>query len=188
MTAPSSGATHPIEPVTIDRAAAILDEQQLDYQRSGSAIRTGFYDAAIGIVENNNSILMDARWRGEPEPSLRENLLQAAHEWNLMQLQPTMYVDERNEQLSVHVQRALPALPDAGGYTHNQLGYFMVSFITATATACEYLAHSFPDLVTWERPIMPDGDAPSARKDNDAEFNREETTNDSTESEKSEGE
>ncbi|WKD61305.1 hypothetical protein CCICO_06390 [Corynebacterium ciconiae DSM 44920] len=142
-------------PITIERVAAVLREQELEFDTIEGAVRTGFYDAAIGIVVHEGTLLLDARWRGEPAPEQGNELLQAAHEWNVLEIKPTMYVGAASSEeggVEVHMQRALPALNNAGGYTHNQLGLFVVSFFTATATACDYLAASFPDLVTWERP------------------------------------
>ncbi|MBV7280982.1 YbjN domain-containing protein [Corynebacterium sp. TAE3-ERU30] len=160
-------------PLTIERVAAVLREQDLEFDAIEGAIRTGFYDAAIGIVVHEGTLLLDARWRGEPSPDQGNDLLQAAHEWNVLEIKPTMYVGAASgseDGVEVHLQRALPALNKAGGYTHNQLGLFVVSFFTATATACDYLANSFPDLVTWERPEAEpasEADAPAPTSEND---------------------
>lgn len=151
----SQDSTHPadpnaVAPVDLSAAAAIFAEENLEYRLEDEYLRSGFVNAAIVLAIDGERLVFEAVWRGEAPLALASQLLFACNEHNQTHFAPTLRFFERGENhLAVSAIRSLDI---SRGASFNQLGAFIVSSIEATLQAFDYLAATFPTLVTWEEP------------------------------------
>lgn len=144
---PERNATVPVTPQAV---AAIFEEENLEYRIEDSAVRSGFVNAAIVVAVDGDHLVFEALWRGEFPRDLAPKVLYACNEHNQTHFAPTLRFFERGEdQLAVSAIRSLRV---AEGASFNQLGAFIVSSIDATLQAFDFLAATFPSVVTWEEP------------------------------------
>ncbi|WJZ02787.1 YbjN domain-containing protein [Corynebacterium freiburgense] len=136
-------------PVTLDRVAEIFQAENLEYvPEENGLLRSGFPNAAIGLVIENDYLLFDAAWRGEPTADTAPHMLAAVNEWNLTQIMPSLSFSEITEgTLSLRAHRGLYI---GHGATKNQIGAFVMSAIEHTLSCFQWLETQFPHLVTWK--------------------------------------
>ncbi|MHA2789067.1 YbjN domain-containing protein [Corynebacterium sp. S7] len=144
------------QPFSIEQVTTILHDENLDYRietaptETGetTVVRTGFANAAIAFVQEDNTLVCEALWRGEFPRALATNLLAACNEYNQMQFAPTLRFYENGEHhLSANAYRILDI---SHGASFNQVGAFVMSTMDAIVGAFDFLGKQFPDLVTWE--------------------------------------
>ena len=139
-----------VAPVDLAAVTAILDEENLEYRLEEEFIRTGFANAAIVIALDSDALVFEAIWRGDFPLNMASQLLFACNEHNQTHFAPTLRFFEKGTQhLAVSAIRSVDV---SHGASFNQLGAFVVSSIEATLQAFDYLAVTFPTLVTWEEP------------------------------------
>lgn len=153
-----AGAGNPernvVRPVTLAAVAEILDEENLEYRIEDGILRTGFANAAIVVAVDNardgDNLVFEAVWRGEFPREMASQVLFACNEHNQTHFAPTLrFFEKGGDHLAVSGIRAMDI---SHGASFNQLGAFVVSSIEATLQAFDYLAATFPALVTWEDP------------------------------------
>lgn len=139
-----------IRSVDAGAVAEILAEEGLEHRLEERSVRTGFVNAAIVLAVDDDSLAFEALWRGEFPRDLAPQVVYACNEHNQSAFAPTLrYFEGDGGTLSVNASRTL----DIGhGASFNQLGAFVVSSIDATLRAFDFLAATFPTLVTWEDP------------------------------------
>lgn len=138
------------EQVTPEAVAAIFEEEKLEYRIEVQAVRSGFVNAAIVVAIDGDHLVFEALWRGEFPRELAPKVLYACNEHNQTHFAPTLRFFERgDDQLAVSAIRTLRI---AEGASFNQLGAFIASSIDATLQAFDFLAATFPTVVTWEEP------------------------------------
>lgn len=135
--------------MTLDRVVEILEAEKLEYVREDNdLLRTGFPNAAIGVVIEGDHLLFDAAWRGAPPSADAPKVLGAMNEWNLTRVMPSVSFNEISEgTLNIRAHRALYV---GHGATHNQIGAFIMSAIQTTLACFEWLETEFPQYVTWK--------------------------------------
>ncbi|WP_342319815.1 YbjN domain-containing protein [Corynebacterium mayonis] len=139
-----------VAPVDLEAVAAIFEAENLEYRIEGSLIRSGFVNAAIILTIDENLLVFEAAWRGDFPLDLASHVLFACNEHNQTHFAPTLrFFEKGQEHLAVSAVRTLDI---THGASFNQLGSFLVSSIEATLQAFDFLAASFPTLVTWEEP------------------------------------
>ena len=111
-------------------------------------------DEIAGIVGDNFAYQGDGaavvQLRGEFPVDTASQVLYACNEHNQTHFAPTLRFFERGEDtLAVSAIRTLNI---AHGASFNQLGAFITSSVDMTLQAFDYLASTFPALVTWEEP------------------------------------
>ncbi|MDY5786157.1 YbjN domain-containing protein [Corynebacterium sp.] len=154
-TAPTDLTESPVlnernEVAAVDLAAisAIFDEEGLEYRIEDNLVRTGFVNAAIVLVIDDSRLVFEAVWRGEAPLEMASHLLFACNEHNQTHFAPTLrFFEKGSDNLAVSAIRSMDI---THGASFNQLGSFIVSSIDATMQAFDFLATSFPTLVTWE--------------------------------------
>ncbi len=143
-------ARNEVAPVDLSAVAAILDEENLEYRLEDGILRTGFVNAAIVVALDGDTLVFEAIWRGDFPTEMASQVLFACNEHNQTHFAPTLRFFEKGpEHLAVS---AIRAMDTSHGASFNQLGAFVVSSIEATLQAFDYLATTFPTLVTWEDP------------------------------------
>ncbi|ANE04122.1 YbjN domain-containing protein [Corynebacterium crudilactis] len=147
-------AEHPndIQEFNLDAIVGILQDEKLDYridEHDGEkVIRTGFINAAISFIQLDDSLTMEAMWRGAPSTDAAAQILAATNEWNLTQFTPTVRFFELGEDtLAIN---ALRHVVISAGMSRNQVGSFVMSSIESAVQCFEWLEQQFPDLVTWK--------------------------------------
>ncbi|WKD57592.1 hypothetical protein CAPI_05205 [Corynebacterium capitovis DSM 44611] len=139
-----------LAPADIEAVAGILREEGLEYRLEEGVLRTGFVNAAIVCARDGDSLIFEAIWRGAIPRDLAATAMFACNEYNQTHFAPTLRFFERgDEHLAVSAVRALNV---THGASFNQLGSFVVSSIQATLEAFDFLAATFPTLITWEDP------------------------------------
>ena len=151
---PAQPSEHPernvTEPVTPEAVAAIFEEENLEHRVEDNAVRSGFVNAAIVVAIDGEHLVFEALWRGEFPRDLAPKVLYACNEHNQTHFAPTLRFFERGEDtLAVSAIRTMRI---GNGASFNQLGAFIASSIDATLQAFDYLAATFPTVVTWEEP------------------------------------
>ncbi|MDO4686363.1 MAG: YbjN domain-containing protein [Corynebacterium sp.] len=136
-------------PVTLDRVAEIFQAENLEYvPEEHGLLRTGFPNAAVGVVMEGDYLLFDASWRGTPAADSAPHVLAAVNEWNLTQIMPSLSFSEIQQgTLNLRAHRAMYI---GHGATRNQIGAFIMSTIENTLACFNWLEKQFPKLVTWE--------------------------------------
>lgn len=144
-----------VEPVTPERIGEIFAEEHLEYRIDTTEdhvplVRSGFVNTAIVIVIDGPRLVFEAIWRGDVPAEMASHLLGAVNEYNQTHFAPTLRMFESDDAtLAVSAIRTTEV---ANGASFNQLGAFIVSSISATLEAFDYLETTFPTLVTWEDP------------------------------------
>ena len=139
-----------LHPVTIEAVEEIFKAENLEYRVENGTLLSGFVNAAIVVAVDGDHLVFEALWRGEFPRDLAPKVLYACNEHNQTHFAPTLRFFERGEdQLAVSAIRSLRV---AEGASFNQLGAFIVSSIDATLQAFDFLAATFPSVVTWEEP------------------------------------
>lgn len=139
-----------VAPVGLDSVAAILREEELEHRVDEHAVRTGFVNAAIVFALDDDTLVFEAIWRGEFPKDMAPQVLFACNERNQTTFAPTLrFFESDDDKLAVSAVRTMDV---THGASFNQLGAFTVSSIDAMLQAFDYLAATFPTLVTWEDP------------------------------------
>ncbi|SDS01331.1 YbjN domain-containing protein [Corynebacterium timonense] len=144
---------HPDDPnapaaVGLGAVAAIFDEENLEYRLDDEYLRSGFINAAIVVALDGDTLVFEAVWRGEFPVEMASQVLFACNEHNQTHFAPTLRFFENGPR---HLAAsAIRTMDVSQGASFNQLGAFVVSSIEATLQAFDYLAVTFPTLVTWE--------------------------------------
>ncbi|QPK82435.1 YbjN domain-containing protein [Corynebacterium qintianiae] len=139
-----------VRPVDLDAVAAILAAEALEHRVEASGVRTGFVNAAMVFAIDNDTLVFEAVWRGEFPKETASQVLYACNEHNQSTFAPTLrFFESGDDTLAISAVRTLDI---THGASFNQLGAFTVSSIDATLQAFDFLAATFPTLVTWEDP------------------------------------
>ena len=150
-------------PVTTERIAAILQDESIPYEIIGGSVMVayaefgiyfGVYDQAIGAAGN---------WSGAVDPSLITVALGATNEWNLTQITPMLAFSV----LTPGEEGPTPSNPAEGpkpgdvisfafrrtgilgeGWTHNQLGAWLMTTIEQVISLVRFLERQVPETTT----------------------------------------
>lgn len=138
------------KPVTPEAVAEIFSAEGLEHRVEDGTVRSGFINAAIVVAFDDDHLIFESLWRGEIPKEMASHILLATNEHNQTHFAPTLRFFEQGEQ-SLAIS-AIRTLDITHGASYNQLGAFIMSSIDTTLQAFDFLATSFPTLVTWEDP------------------------------------
>jgi len=139
-----------LHPVTIEAVEEIFKAENLEYRVENGTLLSGFVNAAIVVAIDQDHLVFESLWRGEIPKDMASHILLATNEHNQTHFAPTLRFFEQGED---HIAiSAVRSMDITHGASHNQLGAFIMSSIDVVLQAFDFLATSFPTLVTWEDP------------------------------------
>lgn len=136
--------------VTPEAVAEIFNAEGLEHRVENGTVRSGFVNAAIVVAFDGDHLIFESLWRGEIPKDMASHILLATNEHNQTHFAPTLrFFEQGGEHLAISAIRTLDI---THGASYNQLGAFIMSSIDVVLQAFDFLATSFPTLVTWEDP------------------------------------
>ena len=136
--------------VTPEAVAEIFSAEGLEHRVEDGTVRSGFINAAIVVAFDSDRLIFESLWRGKIPKDMASHILLATNEHNQTHFAPTLrFFEQGEDHLAISAIRTLDI---THGASYNQLGAFIMSSIDTTLQAFDFLATSFPTLVTWEDP------------------------------------
>ncbi|PRQ11950.1 hypothetical protein C1Y63_03605 [Corynebacterium sp. 13CS0277] len=167
-------------PVTPERIAALLSDEGIPHELLGDTVIVTFAEYGVYFGVFPEAIGAAGNWAGAVDPALVPVALGACNEWNLTQLNPmlTFTITSPSAESDHAPTGDVTAEPRPGdmvsfsfrrtgiigaqGWTHNQLGAWIMTTLENIQRLVVFLEGQFPDTtttITGDTYVMPTPDA-----------------------------